>query len=154
MAPSAPSAENNKALIRRWFEQVWNQGDATLIDQMRARDARAVGLGEKTPETRGASPFKAFYANLRGTFPDLRITIEDLIAEGDKVSARISAEGTHTGHALAPATGRRVKFSGIVMARIANGKIAEAWNNLDQLSLLKQIGALPSETGPDRFLAQ
>ena len=150
MAPSAPSAENNKALIRRWFEQVWNQGDATLIDQMRARDARAVGLGEKTPETRGASPFKAFYANLRGTFPDLRITIEDLIAEGDYVVGQWEGGGTHTGSAfkdflvggLPAATGRKMHFTGTTVLKVINGKIVEEIGLDDGVTALIQLGLL------------
>jgi hypothetical protein len=65
----------------------------------------------------------------------------------------LSVEGTHMGGLLAPATGRKVVFAGIVMARIVDGRIAEAWNNIDQLGLLKQIGALP-DSGPDRFLTK
>lgn len=154
MSAAAKNKEKNKALIRRWFEEVWNQGREELIDQMRAPDTVTTGLGEGSQESRGNAPFKTFYANLRGTFPDLRVSIEDSIAEGDKVSVRLSLEGTHMGDALAPATGRKVKFTGIAIARISNGKIAEAWNNLDQLGMLKQIGALPAEAGPDRFLTQ
>ena len=143
----------NKALIQRWFEEVWNRGREELIEQMRAPDTVATGLGEGTHESLGDAPFRAFYTNLRGTLPDLRVKIEDIIAEGDMVATRLSVEGTHMGDVLAPATGRKVKFAGIVMARIVNGKITEAWNNLDQLGMLKQIGALP-DSGPDRFLTQ
>jgi predicted ester cyclase len=146
--------EESKALICRWFEEVWNNGREELIDQMRAPDTRATGLGEGTQESQGAEPFRAFYANLRGTFPDLHVTIEDIVAEGDRVCVRLSLEGTHMGDALAPATGRKVKFAGLVMARVAGGRIAEAWNNLDQLGMLKQIGALPAAPGPDRFLTR
>jgi len=154
MSGATRTENENKALIRRWFDEVWNQGREDLIDQMRAPDTVATGLGEGGRESRGHAPFRAFYSNLRGTFPDLRLTVEDVIAEGDKISVRISLEGTHMGDALAPATGRKVKFGGIVMARIAGGRIAEAWNNLDQLGMLRQIGALPADGGPDRFLAQ
>ena len=152
---AATTAENsNKALIRRWFDEVWNHGREDLIEELRAPDMVATGLGEGNQESRGHAPFRAFYANMRGTLPDLQVTIEDVLAEGDRVSVRISIEGTHMGDALAPATGRRVNFSGIVIARISDGKIAEAWNNLDQLSFLRQIGALTDEPGPDRFLTQ
>lgn len=144
----------NKVLIRRWFDEVWNHGREDLIEQMRAPDAVATGLGEGNQQSRGHGPFKAFYANLRGTFPDLHVTIEDLIAEGDKVCIRLSIEGTHLGDALAPATGRKVRVGGIVIARVADSRIAEAWNNLDQLGMLRQIGALPDDNVPDRFLAQ
>jgi steroid delta-isomerase-like uncharacterized protein len=154
MSPAPRIEDQNKALIRRWFEEVWNQGCEEVIDELRAPDTVATGLGEGNQESRGHAPFRIFYANLRGTFPDLHVTIDDMIAEGDRVGVRITLEGTHIGDVLAPATGRKVKFSGIVIARIADGKIAEAWNNLDQLGMLKQIGAIPAGAGPDRFLTE
>jgi predicted ester cyclase len=86
----------NKALVQRWFDEVWNHGRAELIDEMRAADAAATGLGEGTAESHGAAPFKIFYFNLRQTFPDLHLTIEDILAEGDKVAVRIVMEGTHS----------------------------------------------------------
>ena len=152
MSSSANTETENKVLIRRWFEEVWNRGHAELIEHLRDPGAVATGLGEGAQQSRGESPFKAFYTNLRGTLPDIHVNIEDMIAEGDKVSIRLSLEGTHLGDALAPRTGRRVKFGGIVIARIANGRITEAWNSLDQLALLRQLGALPAASGPDRFL--
>jgi len=154
MSAAAGTEHANKALIRRWFEEVWNQGREDLIEQLRAPDTLARGLGENNVESRGVEPFRAFYTNLRGAFPDLHVTLEDMIAEADKVSVRISMEGTHTGHILAAVTGRRVKAGGIILVRIADGRIAEAWNQFDQLGILKQIGALPAEPEHDRFLAQ
>ncbi len=144
---AARETENqNKALIRRWFEEVWNNGRAELIDQLRAPDAVAIGLSEGKSESRGDAAFKTFYSNMRGTLPDLHIAIEDMVAEGDKVVARFTVDGTHQGDALGvPPTGRRVSISGMVMARIADGKIAHAWNCLDQLALLKQLGALSAD---------
>jgi len=143
----------NKALIARWFEEVWNQGRADLIDQMRAPETVATGLAGGGHESRGPEPFKAFYNNLRLALPDLRLTVEDMLGEGDKVAVRISIEGTHMGDALGvPPTGSSVRFGGIILARIENGRIAQAWNSLDLLSLLKQIGAVSDPTGPDRFL--
>jgi predicted ester cyclase len=78
--------------------------------------------------------------------------IEDSIAEGDKVTVRITVEGTHQGGQLGVApTGRRIKIAGVVIIRIANGQIVEGWNSWDQLGLLRQIGALPAQKGPDQF---
>lgn len=149
--PSVSEADN-KALIRRWFEEVWNQGRERLVEQLRSPNTVSTGLGEAGGERRGNESFRAFYSNMRRAFPDLRIRIEDIIAEGDKVAVRITAEGTHREDGFgASATGRRITFGGIIMVRVANGQIAESWNNLDQLGLLQQIGALP-ESGPDRFL--
>src|SRR5262252_7264640 len=120
-----PEAEN-KAFIRRWFDEVWNQGRANLIDEMSAPDTAATGIGPGIAPSRGRAPFKAFYTNMRETFPDLRVQIEAIIAEDDLVAVRLTVAGTHTGHALAPATGRKATFTAIVIARIVNGRIVEA----------------------------
>jgi predicted ester cyclase len=149
---TAAEAEN-KALIQRWFEEVWNQGRQEVIEQLRAPHATGTGLGEGNTKTQGPAEFTVFFLNLRGTFPDLHVSIEDILAEGDKVAVRFSVEGTHSGAALGVTpTGRKVRFSGMTIARIASGKIVEGWNNLDQLGLLTQIGALPANPGADRFL--
>jgi steroid delta-isomerase-like uncharacterized protein len=143
----------NKRLIARWFEEVWNQGRADLIDEMRAPETIATGLAGGSQESRGAEPFKAFYNNLRLALPDLHLTVDDMLGEGDKVAVRISIAGTHMGDALGvQPTGNTVRFTGIILARIEDGKIAQAWNSLDLLSLLKQIGAVSDPSGPDRFL--
>jgi predicted ester cyclase len=145
----------NKALIRRWFEEVWNQGREDLIDELRAPDTIATGLAEGGGPAQGSAPFKVFFSNLRGTLPDLHVIVEDMLAEGDRVAVRYSIEGTHYGDAMGVApTGQRVRFSGISIARIAGGKIAESWNNLDQLALLTQIGAIPTNEGGNRFVAR
>ncbi len=150
--PSVLQSEN-KALIRRWFEEVWNRGRSDLIDQFRAHDAASSGLGEGGSVTRGEEPFRTFHSNLLETFPDLRIRIEDILAEGDKVAVRFTAEGTHQGNTLGPEpTGRKVTFGGIIIVRIANGKIVESWNSLDQLAILKQTGILPANTVRENFL--
>jgi steroid delta-isomerase-like uncharacterized protein len=152
MGPRAVESEN-KALIRRWFDEVWNQGRQEAIDQLRAPDAVATGLGERNARSEGPEPFKAFFTNLRAALPDLRVRIEDILAEEDKIAVRLSGEGTHrgSGFGVAP-SGRRVQVTGITIIRIADGKIVEAWNSLDQLGLLTQLGVVPGHTGPDRFL--
>ena len=145
----------NKALVRRWFEEVLNQGREELIEELRAPDAVGFGLGETSVPVQGASGFKVFYRNLRSALPDLHVTVEHLVAEEDMVAARIQVEGTHMGPGLGvPPTGQSVLFSGMLIARMSGGRIAESWNNLDQLGLLRQVGALPSAAGPDRFLAK
>jgi predicted ester cyclase len=146
------AANENRAFVRRWFDEVWNHGRADLIDEMSAPDTVATGLGHSNVPTRGMTPFKAFYTNMRATFPDLHVRVEEIVAEGDLVVVRLTAEGTHTGDALAPATGRKATFGALVMARIADGRIVEAWNAIDQLGILHQIGAVPSDLGPERFI--
>jgi len=145
-------SETNKTLVRRWFEEVWNQGRKDTIDELFAANGIGYGLGDTDVPTRGPSEFKVFARNLRGALPDIHMKIEDLMAEGDKVTVRITVEGTHKGSQLGVApTGRRIRIEGIVVVRIANGQIVEGWNSWDQLGLLRQIGALPTATGPDRF---
>ena len=144
---------NNKALVHRWFEEVWNQGREATIDELFAEDAVTRGLGESDLEVRGPAQFKIFFFNLRNSFPDMHITIEDTVAEGDKVVVRATIQGTHLGDGIGvPVTGRRIHIAGIFIIRLVNGKFVEAWNSWDQLGMLRQIGAVPL-AGHDRFLA-
>jgi steroid delta-isomerase-like uncharacterized protein len=145
-------SEANKSLVRRWFEEVWNQGREETIDELFAVSGVGYGLGDTEAALRGPAEFKPFVRNLRGGLPDIHMTIEDCIAEGDRVTVRITAEGTHKGGHLGVApSGRRVHIEGIVVVRIENGQIVEGWNSWDQLGLLRQIGALPAQKGPDQF---
>ena len=145
-------SEANKSLVRRWFEEVWNQGREETIDELFSAKGVGYGLGDTDAPLHGPAGFKPFVANLRGSLPDIHMTIDDILAEGDRVTARISVEGTHKGGQLGVApSGKRVGIAGIVIVRIANGQIVEGWNSWDQLGLLRQIGALPAAEGPDRF---
>lgn len=142
----------NKALVRRWFEEVWNQGREETIDELFAANGIGYGLGDTEAAVHGPGEIKPFVRNLRGALPDIHMKIEDSMAEGDRVTVRITVEGTHKGGQLGVApTGRRVRIEGIVIVRISNGQIVEGWNSWDQLGLLRQIGALPAAEAPDRF---
>ena len=144
--------ETNKALVRRWFKEVWNEGREDTIDELFAAHGIGYGLGDTDVELHGPPEFKPFVRNLRGALPDIHITIDDMLAEGDKVTVRITVEGTHKGANLGIApSGRRVRIAGLVIVRIANGQLVEGWNSWDQLGLLRQIGALPAQQGPDQF---
>jgi steroid delta-isomerase-like uncharacterized protein len=139
----ADSEAANKALVRRWFEEVWNQGRADLIDQLRVPDMVAVGLSHGNSETRGNDAFKNFYFNFREAFPDLRGEIHDIVAEDDKVVARLTFKATHLGHSLGiKPTRKTIEFSCLAMARIVDGKIGEAWNCIDYLGILEQLGVV------------
>ena len=145
-------SEANKTLVRRWFEEVWNRGREETIDELFAVNGIGYGLGDTEAPVQGPAGIKPFVRNLRGALPDIRMKIEDILAEGDRVTVRILAEGTHKGGNLGEApTGGRVRIEGIVIVRIANGQIVEGWNSWDQLGLLRQIGALPAQKGPDQF---
>jgi steroid delta-isomerase-like uncharacterized protein len=136
--------EANKALVRRWFEEVWNKGRAEAIKEMFASDGIAHGLSDD-PENplKGPADFKPFHDTFRGAFPDIEVIVEDLIAEGDKVAARCSVRGKHTGdHLGVVASNAPVQFTGMVIVRIKDGKIVEGWNNFDFMRVNKQIGAI------------
>ena len=133
------SAEN-KALVRRWFEEVWNQGRAEAIDEMLASHAVVHGLGTTGP---GPAGFKPFHAAYRDAFPNVTIQLHDLVAEGNIVAARWSGTGTHRGNGLGfDATNRAIQFSGMVFVRVENGKLVEGWNQFDQLGMLQQLGVV------------
>jgi len=130
----------NKALVERWFEEVWNRGRPEAIDEMLAADSVIHGLG---PTSHGPAEFKAFHSAYRDAFPDVAIEIEDMVAEGDRVAARWRGTGTHRGAGLGfRATGKPVQFRGMVFVRIAGGKLIEGWNVFDQLSMLQQLDAV------------
>src|SRR6478736_3433374 len=138
-------SDTNVTLVRRWFEEVWNQGRESTIDELLAANGIAHGLGDTEGDVHGPAEFKPFVKNLRGAIPDIHMTIEDAVAGGDKVVVRLSVTGTHRGDNLGvPATGRRIHIAGIVLVRIVNGQIVEGWNSWDQLGLLRQLGALPA----------
>jgi steroid delta-isomerase-like uncharacterized protein len=134
----------NAAFIRHWFEEVWNKGRITAVDEMLAHDAKAYGLADSPLESfEGPNSFKPFVRRFREAFPDIRITVLDTICEGDKVAARCVVTGTHKGDSLGcKACGKAVEFAGITIVRIKDGKIIEGWNHYDFLSLRQQIGLL------------
>ena len=137
-------SEENKALVRRWFDEVWNKGRAEAIEEMFDEYGIAHGLSDDPSNPiRGPKNFRPFHTTFREAFPNMVIVIEDMIAEGDKVAARCSVRGRHEGDFLEKAaTQSPVEFTGIAIVRIANGKIVEAWNNFDFMTLHRQVGLL------------
>jgi len=144
------SAETNKALVRREFEEMFGQGgDLDTAGEFYAPD---YVLHEPTSgEVRGLEAARQFAAAYRVAFPDLQTTIEDQVAEGDKVVSRFSGRGTHLGETedFGPATGNRIQITGITIDRVADGKIVEEWANFDALGLLQQIGLIREADEPD-----
>lgn len=137
-------SEENKELVRRWFEEVWNKGRADAIEEMFDANGIAHGLSDD-PENpiKGPQNFRPFYTVFRDAFPNMMIVIEDMVAEGDKVAARCSVRAKHEGEFLGKtATESPVDFTGITIVRIDKGKIVEAWNNFDFMALHKQVGLL------------
>ena len=136
------SVEENVALIRRWFNEVWNHRRLDAIAEMMAPDCVVTGLGEADEVVHGPAEFRLFAERFQKAFSGIRITVEDAFGSGDKVAVRWSGEMTHTGDDIGiPATGRTVKISGLTLARVENGKVVEGWNNWDQLGLQQQLQA-------------
>ena len=136
------STEENKALVRRFWEEV-NKRNVGVVDEL--LDASFVFHRPAGQEVRGPEGVKQELSMLLTAFPDLHWTIEDMVAEGDKVAARTTITGTHQGEFMGiAATGKRVTWTEIYIPRIVGGKYVEAWEEFDQLGLMQQIGAIPS----------
>jgi len=137
-------SEENKEVVRRWFEEVWNKGRAEAIEEMFDANGIAHGLSDDAANPiKGPRDFKPFHTAFREAFPNMMIVIEDMVAEGDRVAARCSVRAKHEGEFLGrAATESPVDFTGITIVRIDKGKIVEAWNNFDFMTLHRQVGLL------------
>lgn len=139
------SAEAHKALIRRWWDGL-NQGNAAeLIDEIYA--PAYVLHDPSLPEpVSGLEGIHEFITSINEAFPDLHTTVEDLVAEGDRVVQRVTFRGTHQGEFMGvPATGNAVSVWAVVISRFAGGKVAEEWQLVDSLTLMQQLGVIPTE---------
>ena len=135
-------SEENKALALRSWEAVDNPD---LIDEVYASDV--VWHEPDGEEIHGTEQAKQFISTYKTAFPDFNITIEDQIAEGDKVVTRVTIRGTHRGETeeFGPPTGRQIEGTLITISRIEGGKIVEDWDSYDNLSLLQQLGLAPEQ---------
>ena len=134
-------AMSPEAVVRTWFEEVWNQGKEEMIDRLFDAGNVAHGLpsADGSP-MRGPAAFKPFYKNFRTAIPDIHIEVVRTLSEGDTVVAHCHVTGSHKGKGLGvPPTGKSIDFWGMVIARIANGKILESWNTFDFLTFYQQI---------------
>jgi steroid delta-isomerase-like uncharacterized protein len=132
------SLEENKALVRRYYEEMWNRWDLALADELIAEDLAFRGsLGVAV---RGRSGFQDYLRAVRHAFPDFHNRIEELVAEGDKVVARLTYTGTHQGElfGIGP-TGKRVTYAGVAIFRITAGRITEGWVLGDVHELMRQL---------------
>ena len=136
------SAEESKTIVRRLLEEPWT--DLDVVDEL--VDETYVGHDPSLPEPlRGPQGFKDNVSMFRAAYSDARITVDDQIAEGDTVASRWTGRGTHDGELMGvPASGKQVTVSGIVVSRVANGKVVEEWTSWDTLGMLRQIGAVPA----------
>jgi steroid delta-isomerase-like uncharacterized protein len=135
------SAEENKAVVRRFFEELLSTDNIALADELLSSDFRFYFAG--SPDPMDLKQYKEFLVARRAAFPDRRFVVEDMIAEGDKVSARFTMRGTHKGEfrGLAP-SGVEVTMTGIDMIRLAEGKMVEDRVEVDQLGMMQQLGVI------------
>ena len=133
----------NADLVRRWFREVWNEDRSETVYELLATSAIIHGSGETGVTTRGPGEFLSFVKTMKTAFPDLRVTVEQTVSEGEWVTVRFTAEMTHTGTGLGfEPTGKRAKVAGMSMARVREGKIVESFDSWDQRGLLVQLGTL------------
>jgi len=145
------SAEENKALIRRYYEQIdaaaREKRDASFLDEFVASDF--VNHNPSPGFTPDLEGLKQANDHFLAASPDGYHVVEDMIAEGDKVMTRLSAYGTQTGELLGiPPTGKQFTMTAIALHRIANGKIVEHWSELDNLGVMQQLGVVPAPEAP------
>jgi steroid delta-isomerase-like uncharacterized protein len=141
MSSLTAKLEKNKAIVRHSIEEV-DKGNWAIFNELLARDYVYHMSGRPKPLTREET--EQFARAVRAAFPDGRVTVEDMIAEGDKVVTRYMSCGTHKGDFMGiAATGKKVVVTGIIISRIAEGKIAEDWEEFDGMGFMVQLGAIP-----------
>jgi steroid delta-isomerase-like uncharacterized protein len=127
-------------LGRRWFDQVWNQRRREAIAEMLVPDAK---LHDGSVESSGPEGFYPFFDRLSTAFSDLKVHVDDTFGEGDKLCVRWTSTANHTGAGLGmPPTGKAIRVTGVTIFRVANGQIAEAWQNWDMLGLMEELNGL------------
>jgi steroid delta-isomerase-like uncharacterized protein len=135
------TADQNKELVRRFYEEVWDRGNFAFATEVFADDYVRHDL-RATTALPGPEGQAKIAADFRAAFPDLRFNVDMVFGEGDMVAGRWTATGTHTGQwASIKPSGKRIRFSGVNLFRFANGKVAEIWNHRDDLGLMEQVGA-------------
>jgi len=139
------TTEVNKAIVRRYFEDIFSQGNLAVAAEIIAPEYEEAGpsaIPGLPPGPEGSNIHVMVYRN---AFPDITFTVDEQVAEGDTVVTRWTATGTHQGElAGIPATGKSATVMGVSIDRVVNGKLVAGWNISDQLSLLRQLGVIPS----------
>jgi steroid delta-isomerase-like uncharacterized protein len=137
-------SEENKALARDSWERTVNQRDLDAMEEIYAPD---FVWHEPDQDIRGYEQGRQFASTFFDAFPDINITVEDVIAEGDQAVTRYTIRGTHRGETeeFGPPTGRQMELEGITIHRIEGGKIVEEWERYDNLSVMQQLGLVPEQ---------
>jgi steroid delta-isomerase-like uncharacterized protein len=141
---SSTKSGGYQTFLHRWFEEVWNQGREETINELVADDVIAHGLTDQNGDNVvGKEDFRMFFRNFRSAFSDINVEVGEVMQDGDKMSALTRVRATHGGDGLGfCATNNAVDFSGILMVRLRDGQIAEAWNYYDFVSMFGQLGVL------------
>lgn len=135
------AAPSPAALMRLWFQEVWNEKRADRIAKLVAPGCVVHNVDEKGGDAHGPEALLAFQARIVAAFPDIRITLHEIVESGELVAGRWSAELTHTGHGLGvPPTGKAVTLTGMSMARVRDGRIVESWDEWDRMRLALACG--------------
>ncbi len=136
-------------VIRQWFKEVWDEGNEAAIDRLMAPDCEIRGLAAHGTPMIGPAGFKPVFHTFREALGDLEIAVERTFVDGDWCTALCRVKGKHVGHALGSApTNRPVEFTGVVIARVRDGKMVEGWNVFDFLTMYQQIGWVPNPVTP------
>lgn len=145
IAEQATTEAEGKELMRRFFDELPNKGNLDAADELFAADV-AYHLPDNA--VHGVEGVKGVISTFRGAFPDLRVTIEDMLAEGERVATRVTVRGTHRGELMGiAATGTQAVWSATHISCVREGRIVEDRIEVDQLGLLRQLGAVPAPSG-------
>ena len=145
--PGSDLAKKNVTAVKRFFEEVWNKGNLSLVDELLTQDYEDHNRPPGTP--RGHKGYKSSVNMFRTGFPDIQFTLDHIIAEGDRLAIRLTGKGTHKGNFMGiPATGKQVSFGGMTFIRFQDGKVAERWGISDIPGLMQQLGVGPGQPPP------
>jgi steroid delta-isomerase-like uncharacterized protein len=135
--------ERNKAVVRRFIEEVQNKKNMDVFDELNAEDFVNLSAPPGMPTDREGG--KMYLGGFLRAFPDSKVTVDDMIAEGDRVATKKTLTGTHTGEFMGiPASGNRVTLQFVDILRLRDGRIIEHWLSMDQLSFMQQLGVIPT----------
>ncbi len=133
-----------ETLLHQWFGEVWNEKREAAIDEMLLEETKHRGLGGAEGEiVSGIENYKNFFRKFIAAFPDLHVTVEDVVTDGEKLAGRFTVRGTHTGDGLGIApTNKEVEFGGIGICNLKDGKFTDIWNEIDFMKMYSQLGVL------------
>ena len=138
-----------EAAVRQWFKEVWNEKNEQAIDRLMAPESVVHGLGGTADGLRGPDGFKQVFHTFHNALDNINVTVEKTMVEGELCTALCRVRGRHHGNGFGAApTGRDVDFTGIVIARVRDGKLVEGWNSFDFLTMYQQLGWVPNPVLP------